>query len=139
MLAALLLTGSFMSAKANSITFINFTNCDFNFNIDGAVGTTGSFVANGVIIPPGTTPYANPSIVPGVYQFGTGTLSSGTFQVVKGYDVGGPYSFVIGSISGLPTAYNSATNSYFPACYNYSSYMATWTTNLAGDVVVLIF
>lgn len=139
MLAALLFTGSFMSAKANSITFINITNCDFIFNIDGAIGTTGNFVANGILVPPGSTTYANPSVVPGVYQFGTGTLSGGTFQVVKGYDVGGPYPFVLGSISSLPTSYNSATNSYFPACYNYTAYTAIWTTNIPGDIAVLIF
>lgn len=138
-LAALLVAGSLMSANAGSIEFMNFTNCSFNFNIDGAIGTTGSFVCNGVIIPPGNTLYADPTLVPNVHQFGTGTLSTGLFQVVKGYDVGGPYSFVIGNILSLPTMYNSGSNAYFPACYNFNAYTATFSTNGSGNVVVLIF
>jgi hypothetical protein len=137
LLAALCLAGSFITAKANMLTFINMTGCDFNFNIDGAIGTTGSFVANGVIIPPGTTVFANPAVTPNVFPFGTGNLSTGTFQVVKGYDIPGGPAFVIGSILGLPTSYSSATNGHYPACYAGSDYWAYW--NGGTDIVVLIF
>ncbi len=141
LLAMCLCASSFMSAHAGYIFFINQTGCSFNFNIDGAIGTTGRFAANGVIIPPGPTNFANPSLLPGVVQFGTGSLASGHGEAIKGYDVGGPYSFVVGIsplYPTLPTTYNSASNSYYPACYNNTAYVVSFATNSNGDVVVLI-
>ncbi|PSK89114.1 hypothetical protein [Taibaiella chishuiensis] len=141
LLAALLGIGSFMTANASYIYFFNMTNCDFNFNVDGAIGTTGRFAANNVIIPPGNTYFFNPSQLPGVVQFGTGSLVSGHGEAIKGYDVGGPYSFVVGIsplYPTLPTSYNSASNSYYPACYNNTAYVVSFANNGNGDVVVLI-
>ncbi len=139
-LAALLCAGSFMTANAGYLLFYNMTGCDFVFNINGAIGTTGNFGANNVNIPPGVTNFANPSLLPGVSQYGSGSLASGYVQLVKGYDVGGP-SFVIGISPSYPTmstTYNSASNNYFPVCYNNTAYTANFYQNGNNDVVVII-
>lgn len=141
LLAAALCAGSFMSAHAGYVMFQNMTGCNFSLNIDGTIANTGNFVTNGVLIPPGVTNYANPTLLPGVVQFGTGSLATGIIRVVKGYDVGGPYTFVVGNLPlpGLGLTYNSAVNSYYPACYGGSAYNVIFTANTNGDVVVLIF
>lgn len=139
-LAALLCAGSFMTTQAAYLRFYNMTGCDFVFNINGAIGTTGAFGANNVVIPPGTTIFNDPSFLPGVSQSGTGSLASGHVELVKGYDVGGP-SFVIGvspSYPAMSTTYNSASNSHYPACYGNTAFVASFLPNLTLDVVVLI-
>lgn len=135
LLAACLCAGSFMSANAGYVMFQNMTNCSFNVNIDGTNSLGGAFNANGVIIPPGVSNFANPSFLPGANFWGAGTLASCEARAAKGYITGGPV-FVVGNLPNLTTTYNSGA--YAPACYNNSSYAVTFSSG-GGNVVVLIF
>lgn len=140
LLALALCAGSFMSANASYIRFINMTDCDFEVFLNGAIGTTGTFGVNSLIVPPGTWPYASPATLPGVVQYGTGSLASGHLEIVKGYDVGGPYTFVVGISPAYPTMstnYNSASNGYYPVCHNGTAYTVSFSSNFNKDVIVL--
>lgn len=100
------------SLRANQITIVNQTGCDFSFSLRGLTNppsTTQSFQSDELTFPPGTTAYPSPSAVPGL----AGLPSTATFYYVKGYSLSSPTcTATVGSTiwpGGIPQLYNSAS------------------------------
>lgn len=139
LLSLSLIAGAAISTHANSILFINMLPCTFNFGVNGVVGTD-VFGGNNVMIPTGSTPFADPSQLPNVGYTGTAPLSSGTIKLIKGYPLVTEASFVIGEAPTYPTVFNSGAVGSFPVCNSGVSYTATWSQGTpGGNIVVLIF
>lgn len=126
---------------SNTITFLNYTNCNFTYSLRGlATPPTGSsyYESPMVTIPTGTTFYASPAAVPGMSSL----PATATFNFIKGYSLSTPTTCdgsVGGTGWGVPQSLNTATQNCFPTCNNSAAYTVTWNTNSAGNVVVLIF
>lgn len=138
-LSLICIVALFANTHAGYLRFINMTNCTFNFEVWGNIATTGTFYGASIPAwPLMTTDYPNPTTVPGVTVSGSGSLVSGLFTAIKGGTSGA--SFFLGSTGTVSqTVFNSASQGFFPACNSGNSFMATWTSNTNGDVVVLIF
>ncbi|PSK88802.1 hypothetical protein [Taibaiella chishuiensis] len=133
-LAVLAATG----AKANGLTFMNWTTCTFTFGINGTVGTD-IFGANNVFVGLGNTVFADPSALPNMSYSGSAPLSTGTFGFIKGYPLPSGVSFALGVLPGFSTSFNSANVSSYPPCNSGAAYVASWNPGGTGDVIVLIF
>ncbi len=137
---ALLLSVGITKTFAGYLNIINMTPC--TLSITGGLGritdpNTGNiygFNFGPVTLPPGSTNFANVSLLPGFTTSApTAVQNLGCVYHVR-MQGPGPIDFFIGVAQSSFTVTNS------PACNGGNSYMATW--NLSGngcDAVILIF
>lgn len=122
-----------MALRANTITILNNTGCNFDmtFGINNPLGLSTT-----VTIPPGPTTYTSPAAVPASWTpaLTPAQLASAAFMYLNAIPAGTTTSFLLRAGGG----YNSAAAGVFPACAP-TGFAATWNVNTSNNIVVLLF